>query len=263
MSPRSLPAGVQVAVSTDQYRACLAVEIGTVTPIRVTNNPAGITIGGNPYTPGFLMLGQTVYDDQPAISIRIANTGNEVTAQDLDGTPGGGLISKTLKVYQVTYDSGGSQLTEEILYSGVVADFVADGVSGELVGTLAELCAAGMVGIITSRLCPYKFKGARCGYGSGETWCDHTYARCTALSNTARNGAFRTMPTLNTRLQYYLTEWVPGAATFGTSVPGSTPNPPPATGGMPRVRLRPAGPGVTPGTGPPKGIPPGEGGETY
>lgn len=225
MSPRTLPTGVQTAVSTDQYRAPLAVEIGTVTPIRITNAPATVTIGGNPYTPAYLQVGETMYDDEPAVSVRVGNTANQITSPDLDGTALGGVIGKTLKLYEVTYDSGGAQLTEDVLYSGIVAAFVADAESAELVASLAELRDAGMVGLGTTRVCAYRYGGLRCADTDGTT-CDHTFAGCTAHANTARFGGFRTMPTLNTRLSYYLTESVPGSARFGTSVSGSDPTPP-------------------------------------
>jgi hypothetical protein len=222
--PRTLPTGVQAAVSTSGYRACLAVAIGTATPIWVTDNPAGVTIGGNVYPAGFLSVSETRYDDQPAVSVRISNTGNQITVPDLDGTAGGGVIGKTLVLYEVTYSAAGAQLTEDVLYSGIVAGFVADADTAEVVGTLAELCTAGMVGLITSRLCPYVYGGARCG-DNDATSCDHTFTGCTAHANTARFGGFRTMPTLNTRLQYYLTEWVPGSSRFGVAVSASDPIP--------------------------------------
>jgi hypothetical protein len=216
---------VQVAVSGDNYRACFAVEIGTVTPIRITNAPATVTIGGNPYTPAYLQVGETMYDDEPAVSVRVANTANEITTPDLDGSALGGVIGKTLKLYEVTYDSGGAQLTEDVLYSGIVAAFVADAESAELVASLAELRDAGMVGLGTTRVCAYRYGGTRCADTDGTT-CDHTFAGCTAHANTARFGGFRTMPTLNTRLSYYLSEWVPGSARFGISVSGGDPQPP-------------------------------------
>jgi len=236
MSPRTLPTGVQVAVSGDNYRACLAVEIATVTPIRITNAPATVYIGGNPYIPGYLQVGETTYDDEPAVSIRVANTANEITAPDLDGTALGGVVSKAVKLYEITYDSGGAQLTEDVLYSGLMAAFVADAESAELVGSLAELRDAGMVGLGTTRVCPYRYGGLRCADTDGTT-CDHTFAGCTAHANTARFGGYRTMPTLNTRLSYYLTEWVPGSARFGTSVSGSDPTPP-RDPSIPRVHLK-------------------------
>jgi hypothetical protein len=219
-----LPAGVQAAVSTDAYRSCLAVEVGTSPVLRITDNPAGVTIT-NAFTAGYLVVSETTIGDQPAVSVKIANTGNDVSALDLDSTAGGGVIGKTLKIWEVTYDSTGAQLTADVLYSGIVSSMVADAESAELVGTLAELCSAGMVGIITSRLCPYRYGGARCGDTDG-TSCDHTFAGCTAHSNTARFGGFRTMPTLNTKLQYFLSEYVPGANTFGHSAPPTDPTPP-------------------------------------
>ena len=259
--PRTLPTGVQTAVSTSGYRACLAVEIGTAAAIRVTDNPAGVTIGGSEYPAGFLAVGETQFNDQPAVSIRIANTGNEITSPDLNGTAAGGVIGKTLIVYEVTYSAAGAQLTEDILYSGIVAGFVADSDSAEIVGTLAELCVAGMTGLVTSRLCPYVYGGTRCG-DTDATSCDHTFTGCTAHANTARFGGFRTMPTLNTKLSYYLTEWVPGTSRFGTSVTPTTPVPPPRPDiRPPRLRLSPAGPrvGGTPSVLPPPETP----GETY
>ncbi len=43
--------------------------------------------------------------------------------------------------------------------------------------------------------CTYRtFKGAQCGYAGAETTCDRSFARCTALSNTARFGGFTAMP---------------------------------------------------------------------
>ena len=222
--PRELPTGVSAAVSTDSYRACLAVEVGLATPLRITDNPAGITIGGNPYAAGFLEVGETTLDDSPSVSVRLSNVGNEVTAPDLDGTAQGGVIGRTIKIWEVVYDSTGAQLGADTIYSGVVSAFVADSDSAELVGTLAELCTAGMVGLVSSRLCPYRYGGARCNHTTAS--CDKTFAGCTANGNTARFGGFRTMPTLNTRLQFYLTEWAPGSSRFGTQAAASEPTPP-------------------------------------
>ena len=41
-----------------------------------------------------------------------------------------------------------------------------------------------------------KFKGEECGYSGEETWCDRTYARCSALGNTANYGGFRWLPSI-------------------------------------------------------------------
>ncbi len=46
-----------------------------------------------------------------------------------------------------------------------------------------------------SSSCRWKqFKGPECGYSGNADWCDRTYARCSALDNTANFGGFRWLP---------------------------------------------------------------------
>lgn len=44
--------------------------------------------------------------------------------------------------------------------------------------------------------CPWPFKGSLCAYAGAETWCDQSFARCTALGNTINFGGFRYLPDL-------------------------------------------------------------------
>lgn len=48
-----------------------------------------------------------------------------------------------------------------------------------------------------------RFKDEECGYTGDETWCDRTYARCTALGNTANFGGFRWLPSLIGKTIYW------------------------------------------------------------
>jgi hypothetical protein len=49
--------------------------------------------------------------------------------------------------------------------------------------------------------CHWTFKGARCAYSGAGDWCDHSWSRCVALSNSINFGGFRWLPSLqNTRL---------------------------------------------------------------
>ena len=48
-----------------------------------------------------------------------------------------------------------------------------------------------------------KFKGVECQYAGEETWCDRTYARCDALSNTANFGGFRWLPSIMNKTFYW------------------------------------------------------------
>jgi hypothetical protein len=51
-----------------------------------------------------------------------------------------------------------------------------------------------------SASCRWKvFKGNECQYSGSETWCDRSYKRCNALSNTNNFGGFRFLPDLQTR----------------------------------------------------------------
>lgn len=49
---------------------------------------------------------------------------------------------------------------------------------------------------IHSATCPWTFKGAECGYSGSETWCDHSWDRCSTLGNTPSFGGFRWLPAL-------------------------------------------------------------------
>jgi len=44
--------------------------------------------------------------------------------------------------------------------------------------------------------CRWGFKGTECTYAGAETWCDQSYDRCQALSNTNSFGGFRFLPSL-------------------------------------------------------------------
>ena len=77
------------------------------------------------------------------------------------------------------------------------------------------------------------FKGTRCAYGGGATYCGHKFADCTTLGNTARFGGFQTMPTLNTQLSYWVVSYVPATYRYGSSVPQSSSNPSTVNTGTP------------------------------
>lgn len=47
-----------------------------------------------------------------------------------------------------------------------------------------------------SATCSWTFKGTECGYSGALTWCDQSYDRCTALSNTTKFGGFRFLPSI-------------------------------------------------------------------
>lgn len=50
-----------------------------------------------------------------------------------------------------------------------------------------------------SPVCQWIFKSTYCGYAGAETWCDHTWERCGALSNTLNHGGFPTISEMVTK----------------------------------------------------------------
>lgn len=270
---RTLPAGVATVAAAAGYTACLAVEINTATPIRVTDNPLGVTIVTHFYTYGFLAVSETEISDAPAVTVQLANADNAISMADLDGTPGGGIVGKTAKVYEVHWDASGAQLDPVTLFDGLVVGYAADGEGATLTIQNPAETSGGMVGRIVTRLCPYVFAsptnqalglGLRCGYTGAETWCDHTHARCTVLANTGRYGGFLGMPTLGTQVSYYLNEYTAGTTRMGTNVGPAIANPP-APPAVLHVGL-PTRPDIASPTNPiinrpPVTLPPGEGGE--
>jgi hypothetical protein len=224
---RTLPANVATAAQAPGYRACYAVEILTGTPIRVTDCPGGVTIGGHVFAYGFLQLGDTTYDNHPALSILMGNTDNALSSVDLADLGRGVLENIAVNVWEVMWNpAGGAQLTEvPLLGSAAVVGYTCDEGSMQLTAQGTVESAAGMAGRVCSRSCMHVFKGARCGYGGGATYCGHTFASCTTLGNTARFGGFQTMPTLNTRLSYWVVSYVPASYRYGSTVPQSSSNP--------------------------------------
>ena len=51
--------------------------------------------------------------------------------------------------------------------------------------------------------CRWEFRGAECAYAGAETWCDQSYERCLALSNTDQFGGFRFLPAIMERDIYW------------------------------------------------------------
>jgi len=51
--------------------------------------------------------------------------------------------------------------------------------------------------------CPWVFKGAECGYSGVGMWCDQSYTRCVALSNTINFGGERFVQAIEDRKIYW------------------------------------------------------------
>ncbi len=251
---RTLPTGVSTAATAFGYRAHYAVEIALASPIRVTDCPQGLTIGGDSYAYGSLGVGDAGIDEHPALSILLANADNAITSVDLANLTIGALDGIGVTVYEVHFSALGVQLDPvTLLANGAIVGYTADEAAIHLIVQSAVDTSAGMVGRICTRSCGYVFKGARCGYAGAATSCAHSLAACTALSNTGRFGGYQTMPTLGTRLSYWVTQYVPPSTRYGLALPVTQPvqtSPAPAV--RPHVTRQPSSPnpGGAPTLGP-------------
>jgi hypothetical protein len=205
----------------------------------VTDLPAGVTIGGNAYAYGLLAMSDWQIGDSPSLEVQLSNVDNAVSLVDLDGSPRGALEGKAATLYEVLWSAAGAQLGEDELLGGaIVVGCVYGGLVAKLTLSHKAVSDAGKVGVYCSRYaCPYTFGspaaralgyGELCGYVGAETWCDHTRARCVVLGNQGRFGAMRIMPTLNSRISYFVA--TPGASSqrFGITVGAQQPNPTPS-----------------------------------
>lgn len=247
---RSLPLGVLAALQADAVHLCWAVEVLCATPIRITNAPGGVTIGGNAFAWGGLTVGAIDLSDDPTLKVNLDNSDDKVKTADQDGTAFGGLLGKTINLYRVVFDSSGNQLTAITDFPGIVVDLTYDDTAATLTGRLPAIANSSGVGQVCTRLCPNRFKGARCQYAGATTVCDHTRAWCVTLSNTAHYNGFLAMPTKGTRLSFYISEFIPPATRYGGTT-GTTP----VTQTQPRLVLGRVGlvPSLVPGSTQPPG----------
>jgi hypothetical protein len=219
---RSQPAGVEAVARSSNYRASLAVEIGFGTPLRYTDNQSGLTIDGDTYTFAPINVSAIPVDDgQSQVTVRVSNTGNIVSTADLASAAPG----KTLVVYEVHFDSTGTQKTEVVLHSGRIVSVAWDTQAAEFTSTTLPATTGGQIGRIASRLCQYVFKGSRCGYAGATTSCDHLHATCTTLSNSARYGGFRLMPEIGSSISVHSVTARTAADRLGLLTDAPTPKP--------------------------------------
>ncbi|MFZ5785526.1 MAG: hypothetical protein ACOY3Y_03695 [Acidobacteriota bacterium] len=225
MRTSTLPTGVASMVVTSRYRALHAVEIGFAAPLRIHDGPPGLnlSIGGNTYTPGILEPGDVDLETANAggARLRLSNLDNILSTKDLSE----GIVGKSLVIYEV-YDDSGTWRVEEKFRGRVEGVLWAED-SAEIEADPRSPNTSGVIGRVTDRdRCDYVFKGTsgRCGYSGAETWCDHTYARCSALGNTARwGGVCRLAAYPGQKFQWRVAREAPMSTRSGQIAPTRTP----------------------------------------
>ncbi|MFZ5785616.1 MAG: hypothetical protein ACOY3Y_04165, partial [Acidobacteriota bacterium] len=146
-----------------------------------------ISIGGSSYSAGIFEPSgiELEVSGESGATLKLANVDNVFSTKDLSES----ALDKTVILYEVYNDSGTWRSEEK--FRGRIEGVAWGEDAAEIALDPLPAYAGGIVGRVSDRdRCDYVFKGTsgRCGYSGAETWCDHTYARCSALGNTARWG---------------------------------------------------------------------------
>jgi hypothetical protein len=157
----TLPTGVSTEVTSAQYRAVHAVEIGYSSALRITDGPESVTVLGNAYSPWLLEIGSVSIGKTQGLSIRVGNADQSVSTKEIAAT----AIGATVKVYEVVWSAAGSQLDPVQVFSGIVSGILWDEQTVEYDAKLLPASSAGFVGVRATKLCSHVFKSLRCGYG--------------------------------------------------------------------------------------------------
>ena len=131
------------------------------------------------------------------VQIEIDNLDSVMTSVFVDGTPQGEDVVLMMTVVDDDRTLVSSGADEIILFDGQIDSWVLD--EEKLKVTVTSALSKWSQKTLSKhpKSCRWKvFKGTECQYAGGEAWCDRTYIRCAALSNTANYGGFRFLPSL-------------------------------------------------------------------
>lgn len=198
---RTINAELLAQFASEQLRAfrLLDFDIDSV-HYRYTNCDVPLLCDGNLFTSKDFRIENVGYSSNQFVDrmqIEIDDIKAVLRNAFLDGTPQG---SSTILMVAVV-DSKGSVLDSgsayTTLFDGEIDDWSLDEskISISITSILTKWAQKTLSKYSAS--CRWKkFKGTECTYSGGETWCDRTYVRCTALGNTANFGGFRWLPSI-------------------------------------------------------------------
>ena len=196
---RDIHADIITAIETGEIKPFLLLHMNIDgTDYFYTDCDVPLVVGGNNYSPRRFLVDTIRYSTNTAVDsvkIELDNLDDALTSVFVGGTPQDSeIILKQVLINTDNISIIGSAVTwfqgeldEWTLDEGKI-DFT---VTSELVRWRQETMYK------HSALCRWKvFKGTECAYAGGQTWCDRTYARCSALVNTDNFGGFRFLPSI-------------------------------------------------------------------
>jgi hypothetical protein len=195
---RSIDSSVMAQLEAGELRpfALLDIELDG-THYRYTDCDVPIIYSSNSYAPrGFSgePIGYSVAHIVDQCGLEVDNLDDALTSAFVGGNPQGEPVLLLLVVVTASGTIIGTPVT---LFDGAIDSWSIheEKVQITLVNDLIRWSLPTLS--LYSASCRWKkFKGTYCGYSGSATWCDRTYARCQALSNTDNFGGFRWLPSM-------------------------------------------------------------------
>jgi len=194
---KTFSANLIAALEDEEATGIVLLDMQFATTLRYSNAEIPwYDASSNLYTPAAIDFGAVNYAPSGAVDtmkIGFPNIDLGMSAVVL----GQDVIGKTVIVTVVILDTTDFAVVDTFeSFRGIVDDWALDEdqVTFDLVNELILWRKETLR--TASSSCPWPFKGDECGYSGGETACDRTYNRCTALGNTDNFGGFRFLPSI-------------------------------------------------------------------
>jgi len=165
---------------------------------RFTDCDVPLAYSGNLFTPLGIKWDVIKYSRNKIVDqvrFELDNLEEDFTSMFVGGTPEGSeVVFYLFTVNEYGALAGGAAFT---MFEGEIGQWDLD--ETKLVFTATSIMSRWNRETLSKQgsSCRYKvFKGDRCGYSGGETWCDRTYVRCQTLGNTANFGGERWLPSI-------------------------------------------------------------------
>lgn len=197
---RSLPIDIALEIAKDYSFFCRLLKMELATPVYYTDLDMDVVWNGTTYLSRGLKFNDIKVNLTAAIdrtSFDIDNTGLEMSSLILNQDTRG----RACTIYLAAMDKAGQVVAADVLFTGMLDAVKVDSKKASFdVYSHMILWKKKIPGRIHQATCPWIFKETTtCRYGGAETWCDHSYNRCTALANTANYGGFRFLPSLQNK----------------------------------------------------------------
>ena len=193
---KTFSANLITALEKENATAFILVEMQFSAPLRYTNAEVDFYFSGDLYTPEDIRFDRVAYSASGAVDAMTLSIGNVDLSQSAI-VLGQNVTGKTVILTIVVLDPADFSVIGSFEpFRGLVNtwDLDEDRVNYYLVNELILWRKKTLR--TASSSCPWPFKSTECGYAGEESWCDQTYDRCAALTNSDQFGGNRFLPSI-------------------------------------------------------------------